>query len=77
MKAIVERDERLSKFKYAKIKKIEAKGIDMLPVRVTGHVRFQYCQDLFLGHFDSTWLLPDILCLTDKEDHKHASKHGF
>jgi hypothetical protein len=26
-------------------------------------------------HFDSTWLLPCTLCQTDREDHKHASKH--
>lgn len=49
----------------------------MLPVRVTDHVRFQYCQGLFSVHFGSTWLLPYILCLTDKGDRKHASKHDF
>ena len=49
----------------------------MLPVKVIGPARFQYCQDLFSVHSDNTLLLPYILCLTDTGDHKHASKHDF
>ena len=49
----------------------------MLPVKVTSPAIFQYCQDLFSMHCDSTLLPPYILCLTDKGDQKHASKHDF
>ena len=38
----------------AKVNQIETKEFYVLPVREIDHVRFQYCQDLSLVHFDST-----------------------
>jgi hypothetical protein len=52
--SVVEKAMRLSKFTTAQINQIEAKEFDELPVKEIDHVKFQYCQDLSLVHFDST-----------------------
>lgn len=48
-----------------------------LPARVKGPLEFQCYLDLFSEHSCSILLPPYILCLIDKGDHKHASKHDF